>query len=562
MSAKLKIETALYALLLLLLYWVQYQHSSALYADADNYMHALRTIDFMLHPSMFEHYFTQTDYPFGEISHWTKLMDILMAVCALPFLLFMNLKAAVFAGGFILTPLCALGVLYFLQKIGAAGMNTRSRFAMYLILWMQAQFAMCFKVNRPDHHAVIILLAVWLLWVLFEYMRQGRKNLIWQAAVVCSAALWLAVEGVFMYACTIMFLYGGYLFWQFGYRDLIRFTTGYAAGCLFWWLLNPPLQGYFYADNGRISVLYVVLALIVAAVVYIGGFIRHKVIQFGFLGTAAVACLSGLWFGGYMHSPLPPEITAAFTDRISEMQGGANIYCMTYPVLGMLALCLLWYAEKQRKQVFMLLCFAIPYTVLSAYAIRFMPYAVLYAAVAVALWLSRQQYGRFKFAVCVLFLGLAEIISFVIFSLYYRDLTKPVEKNLSVNVRFFQQYRFPQGAVVSDIFLTPYVLWYAEHPTVASPYHRNVEGIVDNHRIFMSNDMNEVAALIKKHQVGSIVLPLDMDKTYYVDPAKNTDKLYGMMLAGHQYPEWLKENNAARLWNYVVLEIIPEKLPD
>ena len=122
-------------------------------------------------------------------------------------------------------------------------------------------------------------------------------------------------------------MYLGYLLFNFSYKDLIRFSCSYAAAVVFFWIINPPFQGYFYADNGRISFLFAALAAVIAGVIYLGEKIRKKTLQFLFFGICAFLCLAGLYYGGYLISPLNPEITVAFTDRIGEMQSGGSIYC-------------------------------------------------------------------------------------------------------------------------------------------------------------------------------------------------------------------------------------------
>ena len=100
--------------------------------------------------------------------------------------------------------------------------------------------------------------------------------------------------------------------------------------------------------------------------------------------------------------------------------------------------------------------------------------------------------------------------------------------------------KLPQGTFASDIFLAPYLIWNGNHNVIASPYHRNVEGITDNHDIFFSSDENEVLSLIKKHKVTYIFL-LDMpNDTYYVEPERHCDKLYGKILGCHHVPSWLE----------------------
>lgn len=561
MAKILKVETLFYLLILILLYGMQYQRIGGAYIDTDNYMHALRTLDFMEHPSMFERLFMQTDYPFGEASHWTRLMDILMALCAMPFLPWMSTKEAVFSGGFLLVPLCAVGVLFFLQKIGYEWFNARSRLLIYCLLFVQSQFTMIFKINRPDHHAVIIFLFTSLLWLLSEYVKHRNFRSLQWAALICAIALWLAVEGFFMYVCTLTFLYLASLLFEYSYRDIVKFTVLYAGFCVLFWLINPPVQGYFYPDNGRLSFLYCTLALYIAGAFYGAGWLQNKFVRLCVLGAAALFGFVFLRQQGYLLSPLPVEITEAFTSRISEMESGANIYYLAYPLLAVMMLPYMYFKLCRREQALLLTCFLLPYMVLSMLAMRFSGYTILCAIIILAFGLTNLRFGWFKFSLLVLCLCLVEFVSFTMYSLYRYDLTKPVEKTVFADIVFLKYHKFPQGSVVSDVFLTPYILWYAERPTVASPYHRNVEGILDNHAILMNPDMKKVVELIKKHQVGTIMLPLEIDKNYYKEPQKNCDKLYAKMLSCRDYPEWIKENDKARRWNYVVLEIIKEKLP-
>ena len=560
MSSVLKKETFVYVLILSILYFIQYQNLGGIYIDTDNYMHALRTIDFMQNPSMFERIFTQTNFPFGEISHWTRFMDILMTILALPFLFFNNIKEAVFNSGFLLTPLCALITLYFLQKIGSNILGTKSRFALYAMLLVSAQFKMIFKINRPDHHAVIIALTSCLLYLLYKYTDKQQKKIICQAAFVCGLSLWLAVEGIFLYSCTLTFLYLGYLFLHFSYKDITRFSLSYAVTCTFFWLVNPPFQGYFYADNGRLSVLFVVLSAVISGVIYLGGKFQNKIKQFIFLSCCALISLLCLYYGGYLSSPLSPEIEIAFINRISEMESGGTIYYLAYPLLG-LTLLIIMFIQRQNLKVLLTLCFLLPYTILSLFAMRFSAYAILFGVLTIAYWLEQKRFGNIKFAFMTLLFCLIEFIAFTIDALYRYDVIKPIAQKPIADITFLTKYRFPDGSVVSDVFWAPQIIWYANRPTISSPYHRNVEGIIDNHKILTSSDMKEVADLIKKHHVSTIMLQQNMDEEYYVEPEKNTDKLYGKMFLGKDYPEWLEEDKNTRIHNVIILKVISDKLP-
>ncbi len=561
MSAKIKVEMLIYFSILSILYFLQYRHTQGFYIDTDNYMHALRTIDFMQNPSFFEHKFMQTNYPFGEISHWTRLMDILMVICSFPFLFFENLKNAVFSGGFILVPLCALTTLYFLQKTGTKWLSAKTRFALYITLLVSAQFKMIYKINRPDHHAVIMALTACLLWLLCQYINSAHRKTIILSAVICGLSLWLAPEGVFLYFCTLIFLYLGYVFLKFSYQSLVDFSFIYSICCTFFWLINPPFQGYLYADNGRLSILFVILSAMIAGVIFMGKKISSKWRQFFFFSLCGTACLLSLYFGNFLSSPLDASIKIAFVNRISEMKSGATFYYLAYPLLGIASLAALFLNKQNYAKPLLLSCFLIPYTILSIVAMRFTAYAILFGIITIAVWLEQKHFKSIKFAILTLCLCLVEYISFTIDALYRYDLAKPLPIAQIADINYLKNYPFGEGAVVSDIFWAPQIIWFTDKPTVASPYHRNIEGIIDNHKILMSSNMFEVANLIKKHQVGTIVLPINMDNEYYVNPAENTDKLYGKMFSGKDYPTWLEEDKKTRAHNLIILKVIPENLP-
>ena len=64
------------------------------YLDADGYMRALRVKNWLINPSFWEQKILETNYPFGEINHWTRPLDILWLISSLPFFFLKNIKAA------------------------------------------------------------------------------------------------------------------------------------------------------------------------------------------------------------------------------------------------------------------------------------------------------------------------------------------------------------------------------------------------------------------------------------------------------------------------------------
>ena len=85
------------------------------------------------------------------------------------------------------------------------------------------------------------------------------------------------------------------------------------------------------------------------------------------------------------------------------------------------------------------------------------------------------------------------------------------------------------------IFNAPELVFMQGINVVGGPYHTNVEGIIDNHRIWVSKDEKEVKTLLQKHQIRSVYLTCDEG----CDAEKHTDQLFGQVISGQNLYPWL-----------------------
>ena len=541
------------------MYLLQSMYWNGQYMDSDSYVYAMRVIEWLQHPAWLEQKFSMADYPFGEIKHWTRLMDILITVCSAPFLLFEPVKQAVFHGSFLLTPLLLLATFSVLLKLGYDVLNLRGRVVLFALLYVQDCFIKTFAFNRPDHHALHIFLAVLLFWLLYQYIKFRNARNLNYAGVVCAIFIWTAAEGVIPYVLTLAFLYSGYLFFKYPYKNLQQFALVGAASVTLFWLVNPPLQGWLFPDNGRLSVLHVISLWYVFAAVWLTAKIKYVKLQFVSAVASAVGLVAALWFGGYLASPLSEDINAAFVARISEMGSGLNPYNMAYPLTASVLWFVLWHKKVDREFLHLSAVFAGGYLLISIWATRFCCFEAVYTSLIIACWVSGLKLKKVSFVCLLLALILIEFVSFAINAGLQYDLTDQMHANKVFNIKMFSKYPFKEGSVVTDVFTTPYVMWYAERPTVASPYHTNIEGIKDNHDILFSNDEEKVLQLLAKHKVKTILMPLQVnDKKYYTEPERNCDKLYGKIWGCRNYPQWLMVAEINERENYMVFEINEE----
>ncbi|MBP5698403.1 MAG: hypothetical protein J6W96_02605, partial [Alphaproteobacteria bacterium] len=240
-------------------------------------------------------------------------------------------------------------------------------------------------------------------------------------------------------------------------------------------------------------------------------------------------------------SPLDERIIIPFVSRVSEMKQG-DVYTLAYPVAGVLLGSLLLKSRLNDGIYIYLYINMCMYTVLSLLAMRFVPYAGVCAAFILSLFIAEQFKRNKKPIVLIIFLLFLEYISFIVYvfcSYSIDDLSHQIKVPV-LNVPVQKLEKLPKGTFATDVFVAPYLIWFGGHTVIASPYHRNVEGIIDNHEIFFSSDEEAVKKLLKKHKVNYILLFNELDSDYYQNPEKNCDRLYGKILGCHNYPTWLK----------------------
>ena len=258
------------------------------------------------------------------------------------------------------------------------------------------------------------------------------------------------------------------------------------------------------------------------------------------MAFAAVILIAAFYYAGLLDNPFNESIKIAFTSRISELKSGFNFRLMAFPMIAVFCLYGLLQNKYENGKILMFAIFLIVYTGLTVYARRFCGYSVLYTMSIIMLRLKYLHLKNLTYCGIIILLIALNPLAY-----YFDDIiSNEEERNNKINfdVNILNYINFPQGAVVSDIFISPYILWYSERPTVASPYHRNIEGITDNHEILFSNNEQKVKELLIKHQVKAIILPIaDESNTYYNAPSRNCDKLYGQIMACNTRYPWLKK---------------------
>lgn len=561
MSDFYKKHERLFALLFILIpYLFVFSERPAVYTDTDNYTHALRLMDMMTSGKWAETLYMHDGYPFGQILHFTRITDVFWLVCTLPFLLFMPLKQAVFCGGILYQPIIAvLTVLAFLWACRPL-FGPALRFTALGLYFFQPSVLFISNLMAPDHHNLMNLFLLLTFGAMIHVFKTGRPVYCRAAGVFAGLAVWTTMEG---FLAVYLLLGGMALAWILRYqtiRSLVLFSRYFFFSMAVCWLVNPPYQGLFFADNGRLSILSVTMAGLTAMAFHLIGFSEKR----GFVSSCAdrivlLFSLAALFFGAVVWAfgartvlapPISPELFDIWTKHISELQPSYKnmrvllLQCLPIFISLFCGLAAFRFSPFRTKRM-LLSCF-IPLFVLGVLTLLcrrfareagiFIPFPVLALMAAAAdTKLFDKIPPRVKkgvFAGLIVFCTVALSCCFVQIQNSHRYIAEQAE--------IFIPYLSPaEGSIMTEISRGPETAWGTGRPVVGTPYHSNAEGIIDTYRLLNTRDITQAKELIQKHRITTIIFE---NPNYHVpDYMKNrlfidTSAFYGWLVAARFKP--------------------------
>lgn len=516
------------------------QFGKLFYGDTDPYTRALRIIDWLNDFSWHEKIFPYSNYPFGDILHFTRVMDIIWVVLSLPFMAFLPLKEAVFYGGMLLPPLfCFLCIITIIWGLRPYLKNYKKPQTPYMFAFVFTSVYLLkmidiFSILRPDHHAVMFWLFCVNISVLLRCRSHSKsRTLLFAAGLAAGCGIWAssAIEGFCMTGSILCVLSIGWIWNKIPLSFLKAYSFGLFISTATAWLINPPYGGYAITDNLRLSVIHVVLTLFI-----LGSFLTISrlslntplkkigaLLVFTLLSLAALCLIFGI---NTVFSPLYTEdVKRYFLPYINEMEP-LSMFNLPSLLVGAFIIIAFFYCFKIKSwEIASLTALALIFFPLALWTKRFYYYA-----------LPPVIYLNFLFIFC-LFSSPKKLLAFIYIWI-----------NLVYFYSFHSEYHFKtfpeiSGTVATDIFTSPQLSFEQNIKTVAMPYHTNSEAIRDNYEIFFTPDENKLKELLQKHQIEYVYFekPYNLQKTYYTQPDRNTDRLYGKMFTHTNLYPWLED---------------------
>jgi hypothetical protein len=310
------------------------------FVDGDGYVRVLRVEMLWQSGNWFDNSLPRNNAPYGDTSHWTRPLDVLISLLAVCLVPFFGAKPALFWGGAMSGPVLHAGTVaaFAWAAVPLVGRTAAVLAAIFVaaqaLVWSYA------SAMRADHHILFLFLAAVGFGLMVRALDRSRPGVAFAAAAgaMAAAGVWVGIEGL-AYAglCAISFGF----FWLAGDDPppaprSLAFGFGFAVGLIAAVLIERGPNDAFTVEYERLSVVHATLgALVLAGFALLHGIGRLRPWRGWFeralAGGACGALVLGVWYGLFPEigrGPMvdyDPEIVALIFAATAEYVPGYTL---------------------------------------------------------------------------------------------------------------------------------------------------------------------------------------------------------------------------------------------
>jgi len=538
------------------------------FADTDDAMRMVMVRDFIAGQSWYDLTAHRLNTPFGAEIHWSRLVDLPLALLVMAFTPLLGADTAMVAAGYV-WPMFLLAVLLWLSArlaqrlVGPEGVLP----ALVLPILSPAVTAE-FTPGRVDHHNLVILLTLATAWAGVEAVRRPRFAIL--GGFFAATALAIATESLPSIAAAI--LVSG-LLWVFDASKAATmriFGVSFAVATAAHLAIYRPPSRWLEAACDVLSPVYVAVALAVAAAFTIASLVPtpraawQRLALLAVLGVAGMGavilaypqCLAGPygaldpwlqanWIAGIIEAK-------PWTSSIFELPAYAVAVGAPALLGSLVVMYRLWSVNEGRAEWGALLVFLLLAAVIMLAQIRGARLAVMPAMPAAA-WLivaARKRYlanPRFvpilglagswlAFSGLVLALVVAAFVAVVPGRAQQVAEARAGKEPCLVPSAFADLAAMAPERLMAPIDLGAHLLLYTPHDVVAAPYHRNQGGVRDAFRFF-NDSIDDAHGILVERGIGLVVICPDMAELRGI--RGRADDSFVNLLAAGRLPAWL-----------------------
>jgi hypothetical protein len=235
-------------------------------ADSDAYMRLARLLQLHDGGAWFDPREPRINPPEGHVQHWTRALDALLLAGAWLLQPFLGFERALHVWGVLISPaLLALGMVA-IGWAAAPALDRDTRLFACLALLTQPSVLAYTSVGRPDHHSLLLLLAMILIGLtarLAAAPQDRRPALL--AGAIAALGIWVSPEAMTFVAVSLATLG---LFWLAGTPGMARANRAYllatAAVLAIALVIERGPGDLFAVESDRLSIVHVLLFALIA----------------------------------------------------------------------------------------------------------------------------------------------------------------------------------------------------------------------------------------------------------------------------------------------------------
>lgn len=526
-----------------------YQNIDKEFIGTDPYMRMVR-IDQLTNGHWYDDFIYESNAPFGEKLHWTKPLDILIIGLSLP-LKFIS-KNPMTLAGIMISPL--LGGLALLSLYHGVKPLIKERGLILVMMLASFPLYQFFGFGRSDHHSLLLLTFSISLGLIIRMVKEKSILSGCLLGIVLGFGMWVSVE--FLAVILILFIALMLQFlWTRSYLNEMLLVSIFLTLSAFLFLLIEQKISDFEIVYDTLSLVYVVAFIamtVVLSLVYILYQRKPKyhvlyTLLIGALGIIALLLIYPKLIMGPFAS-VNEEIKTIWLSKVSEVQpllsADKKDIGMTFIYLGTTLLALVVYFYRLIKGRLsdihiIILVMMIMLTLLTLYQVRWAGYITLISFIPggciLESWLGKLYYKPLRLLVIIVFIFIWLVIGMgILSSLEPNDnsVNKELEKVCEI-----MDSREMTGVMMTFIDFGPEILYRTDLEIIASPYHRNDQGILFVYKTMAKGQEDVIEELIKRHVDYILIAPSSSERHFYLD---QSDSLYNLLKSNRQ-PNYIKE---------------------
>lgn len=516
------------------------------FKDTDDYMRLVRVLEFIEGAGWYDHIMPRSNFPYGCDIHWTRLYDCILIAGSYIFRPFVNTsKDALFYFSSIISPIFGIFATLKYLQICKRFFQSSVSFLCGLFFLLNGYTFIQIAPCRPDHHALLILLAVLMLKYCLEMlsnMQTGKyDNSAIKLGITYSIGISASPELLLIICPMEAFLAIYYMATNYGIEQNIKKNS--------WWLVSiiacffafsfDSLANLSSPDYDKISIVHV--AISASALMF---WLTVRQIKFddmtkriygsAFIGLTLVCLLYKIFpdIIYLMSGKVDPDVKKLWLQNVSEMSSPIkddNIFttfAYILPALCTLAGCYSVLTKmgnvKFDKKIMIVYTSAISilFTILTGITYRIGYYFAIFAIPFIVHFfmfssIAERVKQRYRGHVCMLgFFMIFYALPCLIVCIWPENGEEEEKFDVKSMIQYLAEIDKTE-TILAHHGYGPKILYYTKHNIIGSPYHRQTYGLLSDHKVFCSetNDINDLLEIIKTSNVGYIVFDSKHNKS-------------------------------------------------